>query len=83
MDARFMVDMETYKYMHPQAAEKAIDPHAKIMRTIDPRETGQDDPSSSDDFIICLPTTIIAFNMHKKEWGAKQKICNLQTRVCR
>ncbi|KAL4724762.1 hypothetical protein ACLX1H_008208 [Fusarium chlamydosporum] len=68
MDSRFMVDMETYKYMHPQAAEKTIDPHAKIIRTIDPYETGQDDPSLSDDFVICLPTTIIAFNMHKKEW---------------
>ncbi|KAF4339550.1 AAA family ATPase [Fusarium beomiforme] len=68
MDSRFMIDMETYKYMHPKAAAEAVIPDVEVTDTIGPHNWDRVKLSSSDDFIMCLPTTIIGFNMHKKEW---------------
>jgi hypothetical protein len=29
----------------------------------------EDNPDLADDFFMCLPTSMIGFNMDKKEWG--------------
>nr|RBQ93972.1 hypothetical protein FVER53263_20726 [Fusarium verticillioides] len=68
MDSRFMIDMETYKYMHPKASGKEIDRHKTVIRTIDPQQMHHTELSGRDDFLMCLPTTIVGFNMNKKEW---------------
>ncbi|PNP85354.1 hypothetical protein FNYG_01183 [Fusarium nygamai] len=70
MDSRFMIDMETYKYMHLKASGKEIDRHMTVIRTIDPQQMHHAELSARNDFIMCLPTTIVGFNMNKKEWGA-------------
>ncbi|KAF5638790.1 AAA family ATPase [Fusarium tjaetaba] len=68
MDTRFMIDMETYKYMHPKASGKEIERHMAVIRTIDPQQIHHAELSARDDFLMCLPTTIVGFNMNKKEW---------------
>lgn len=65
-----MIDMETYKYMHPKAAGKESEFNLKVIDTIDPHKTDHVELSPRNRFFMCLPTTIIGFNMHKKEWGA-------------
>ncbi|KAJ4044544.1 hypothetical protein NW761_008545 [Fusarium oxysporum] len=67
-DSRFMIDMETYKYMHPKAAGKEKEFNPKVIDTIDPHNADHVELSSRNNFFMCLPTTIIGFNMHKKEW---------------
>ncbi|KAF9876751.1 hypothetical protein CkaCkLH20_05597 [Colletotrichum karsti] len=66
VDARFMVDYETYRKMHPNEDEDEYD-------TTDVSDLGhelmnQDHPPLEDDFFMCLPTTMVGFNMQKKEW---------------
>ncbi|KAF4954332.1 hypothetical protein FGADI_5355 [Fusarium gaditjirri] len=68
LDSRFMIDMETYKYMHPEAAETKSTSIPKVIDTIDPLKGDHVELSPRNDFFMCLPTTIIGFNMHKKEW---------------
>ncbi|KAH7151005.1 hypothetical protein DER46DRAFT_628894 [Fusarium sp. MPI-SDFR-AT-0072] len=68
LDSRFMIDMETYKYMHPEATGKESKFNPKVIDTIDPHKTDHVELSLRNHFFMCLPTTIIGFNMHKKEW---------------
>ncbi|KAF4453922.1 hypothetical protein F53441_3447 [Fusarium austroafricanum] len=68
LDSRFMIDMETYKYMHPQEANKSAISEEGILDTINPEVMDQDEPLLDDSFFKCLPTNIVGYNMHKKEW---------------
>jgi hypothetical protein len=57
-----MIDMETYKRMHPsQISDFRADLEKETME--------QDDPPLGDRFYMCLPVHIIGFNMQNKEWG--------------
>lgn len=61
-----MVDTAIFKQMHPQhKGDKA----AICKDDLGPEIMSQDEPSLSDSFFMCLPTTLSGFNMQKKEWG--------------
>ncbi|GAP89771.1 putative TOB3 [Rosellinia necatrix] len=64
-DLRFMVDTATFKQMHPPNEEENVLPnHDDLGSEI----MSQDEPDLSDNFFMCLPTTLSGFNMQKKEW---------------
>ncbi|KAI8295937.1 AAA family ATPase [Colletotrichum sp. SAR 10_98] len=63
-DARFMVDHETYCKMHPGEG----DDDGSESGDLEPDIMNQDFPELEDEFFMCLPTTMIGFNMQKKEW---------------
>ncbi|KAK7701513.1 hypothetical protein SLS64_010258 [Diaporthe eres] len=63
-DSRFMIDTKTLQQMHPieHKATNCDDLGAEVLSKVD--------PPLEDEFILCLPPTIIGFNMQKKEWDA-------------
>ncbi|KXH32881.1 ATPase [Colletotrichum simmondsii] len=66
-DSRFMVDMWVYRQMHPTQNEHANARQHGPYGDITP-EHQQHPPESGDAFFMCLPTTLLGFNMQKKEW---------------
>lgn len=58
-----MIDIETLQQMHPKEhrASNRDDLGTEVL--------AKEDPPMGDDFVLCLPPTIIGFNMQKKEWG--------------
>lgn len=64
-ESRFMIDMVTYKQMHPEARRS----EENSSRMLEPLIMFQDDPDLGDDFFMCLPSTIRGFNMRTKHWG--------------
>lgn len=62
-DARYMIDYNTYKDMHPS-------PPAQVAPRDDlgPEATGPNAPLPDSDFLLCLPCTIPGYHMLKKEW---------------
>jgi hypothetical protein len=72
-DPRFMVDITTYKQMHPPDPSKA--PVIPNMNDLGPGVMDSDIPPTQDEFILCLPTTIPGFNMQKKEWANLDVSC--------
>ncbi|CAH0032599.1 unnamed protein product [Clonostachys rhizophaga] len=59
--SRYMIDMETYKRLHPSQASDLRDDLGK-------ENMEQDEPPLGDQFYLCLPVHIIGFNMQNKEW---------------
>ncbi|KAH8678493.1 P-loop containing nucleoside triphosphate hydrolase protein [Xylariales sp. PMI_506] len=68
-DSRFMIDMITYKQMHPNPPE-AKRP-AGNRDDLGPALMGMEDPPLGADFYMCLPITILGFNMQRKEWDVE------------
>lgn len=66
-DPRFMIDIATYKQMHPPDPKKA--PPVTSQDDLSADITSQENPPPADNFLLCLPKTIPGFNMNKKEWG--------------
>ncbi|KAI1132884.1 ATPase [Nemania abortiva] len=64
-DPRFMVDTATFKEMHPPSEGTR---HTPNRDDLGPEIMLQDEPDLSDNFFMCLPTTLSGFNMQKKEW---------------
>lgn len=62
--SRYMIDMETYKRLHPSQASDLRDDLGK-------ENMEQDEPPLGDKFYLCLPVHIVGFNMQNKEWGRK------------
>ncbi|CCF36483.1 ATPase [Colletotrichum higginsianum] len=69
--SRFMVDLETYKKMHPtpqppqpqQAPRKSSN-----QKEIPPLDLMSDIPPADDTFLMCLPSTMKGFDMDSKTW---------------
>lgn len=62
-----MIDIQTLQQMHPKE-------HRQTNRDdLGPDVLSQLNPPMGDEFILCLPPTIIGFNMQKKEWGMAHK----------
>ncbi|KAI7776596.1 hypothetical protein LA080_004746 [Diaporthe eres] len=61
-DSRFMIDTKTLQQMHPNEhkATNCDDLGTEVLSKVD--------PPLEDEFILCLPPTIVGFNMQKKEW---------------
>ncbi|CAH0045470.1 unnamed protein product [Clonostachys solani] len=59
--SRYMIDMETYKRLHPSQASDLRDDLGK-------ENMEQDEPPLGDKFYLCLPVHIVGFNMQNKEW---------------
>ncbi|KAK0624599.1 hypothetical protein B0T17DRAFT_530561 [Bombardia bombarda] len=64
-DARFMVDIATYKQMHPDTPNTEQQHNSDALGT---EIMNQEEPDLGDEFYMCLPTSIYGFNMQKKEW---------------
>lgn len=58
-----MIDMKTLQKMHPKE-HKATNRDELGIEVL-----AKQDPPLADEFILCLPPTIIGFNMEKREWG--------------
>ncbi|KAF5628953.1 aaa family atpase [Fusarium sp. NRRL 52700] len=67
LDSRFMIDMGTYKQLHPHQA-KGTDVPDDVVETLTSDVLEQDEPSLDGKFFKCLPATLPGFNMHKKQW---------------
>ncbi|KAE9374916.1 P-loop containing nucleoside triphosphate hydrolase protein [Stipitochalara longipes BDJ] len=65
-DPRFMIDIATYKQMHPSDEDKA--PHVHNNDELGIEIMLKDIAPQEDEFLLCLPKTIPGFNMNKKEW---------------
>lgn len=62
-----MIDIATYKQMHPNALKSENrDELGKELMSHDEPPMGE---SFGDKFLLCLPSTIPGYNMQKKEWG--------------
>ncbi|KAI0468851.1 ATPase [Xylaria cf. heliscus] len=64
-NSRFMVDTTTFKQLRPPRREVG---HVPNKDELGPEIMSQDDPSLSDKFFMCLPTTLAGYNMQKKIW---------------
>jgi hypothetical protein len=70
-----MIDIETYKEMH--VVESSSEPQNRHISEavvngqddIGPNIMSKDEPPSDDKFLLCLPNTIVAFNMNAKKWS--------------
>ncbi|EPE33628.1 P-loop containing nucleoside triphosphate hydrolase [Glarea lozoyensis ATCC 20868] len=60
LDGRFMVDIATYKRMHPGNS-------MNISQFEDNSIVSQDEPPGGD-FLSLLPPTVLGFNMQEKKW---------------
>ncbi|RDL37540.1 Uncharacterized protein BP5553_04973 [Venustampulla echinocandica] len=71
-DPRFMVDIATYKLMHPSDQVAGDFPNDIPKRAnkddLGAKAMSRDEPPARDDFLLCLPKSIPGFNMNKKEW---------------
>jgi hypothetical protein len=68
-DARFMVDMQTYKKMHSEVSVKGRkgDDSRHTRDDLGPDAMAQDEPPSKQ-FPLLLPPNIYGFNMQDKKW---------------
>jgi SpoVK/Ycf46/Vps4 family AAA+-type ATPase len=66
-----MVDVKTYKEMHPP---DALDAHNKDDLGPLAMAKGKKAPYG-DNFLLCLPSTILGFRMYKKEWVTLRVSC--------
>lgn len=69
-----MVDMETYKKMHPNSqswSDQEQEPGKIPSHWIDYPVVDMTDesPPPGDYFIMCLPPKMRGFDMNKKEWS--------------
>ncbi|KAI9748737.1 MAG: hypothetical protein M4579_007137 [Chaenotheca gracillima] len=62
-DTRYMIDINTYKEMHPPPGSKAPN-----RDDLGPEAMIPNNPPRGDDFILCLPSTIPGYHMQKKDW---------------
>lgn len=70
-DARYMIDINTYKVMYPPPQTQTPN-----RDDLGPEATGPDAPPPQEDgFILCLPSTIPGYHMHKKEWATLYVSC--------
>ncbi|KAK2757815.1 ATPase [Colletotrichum kahawae] len=67
--SRFMVDFDTYMTMHPEAVSEEVEEFLNIQQpqhvSINMAAEATD---LADDFIMCLPSKAMGFDMSKKEW---------------
>lgn len=65
-----MVDFETYMKMHPEAVAEEVEEFRRLQQ---PQHTFTDLSAKAtelaDDFIMCLPSKTMGFDMSKKEWS--------------
>lgn len=76
-----MIDIATYKLMHPAdrvGGEFPKDLPRRVNRDdLGPEVMSQDEPPADDNFLLCLPKTIPGFNMTKKEWSKTSLLLKL------
>lgn len=58
-----MIDVKILQQMHPKEHK------ATNQDDLGTEHLSQVNPPLGDEFIMCLPPTIIGFNMQKKEWS--------------
>jgi hypothetical protein len=64
-----MVDLETYKKLHPDSDTLTKRPPSSGSNSLDNSYMSEESPELGDDFFICLPTSIFGFNMDNRTWG--------------
>lgn len=64
-----MIDLSTFKQMHPQESKKESRSTREREIELTPKEMAQKDPPQGDSFVLCLPKVIPGFDMNKKEWS--------------
>lgn len=62
-----MVDMTTYKKMHPTSFES----QRSLPDDLGPTVMNQSEPPSGE-FLMLLPATVFGFNMVEKKWGTSE-----------
>lgn len=67
-----MIDIATYKQMHPPDEDKA--PQVYNNDELGLEIMSNDIAPQEDEFLLCLPETIPGFNMNKKEWSESLEI---------
>jgi hypothetical protein len=70
MDARYMIDTNTYKMLHPGAFQNYQPPGAEL----DLASTALDEPPQGP-FVFLLPTEIKGYNLRTKKWGKSNHDC--------
>lgn len=68
-----MVDMTTYKKLHPQDHHKG----APYRNDLGPDKMSQDNPQLKDVFYMNLPLEIVGFNMQTKEWSESVQVIGI------
>ncbi|KAG8670924.1 hypothetical protein FPOAC1_004159 [Fusarium poae] len=63
-----MVDLETYKKLHPDSDTLTKRPPSSGSNSLDNSYMSEESPELGDDFFICLPTSIFGFNMDNRTW---------------
>jgi len=63
-----MIDISTFKQMHPSKDSKQDSRFASELE-LTPEEMSQERLPRDDSFVLCLPKTIPGFDMNKKEWS--------------
>lgn len=66
-----MVGMETYKRMHPETNKPSTTSDQDVLEDL---VMEQDCPDLGDSFYMCLPATIVGYNMQRKAWGTFEEI---------
>lgn len=64
-----MVDIVTHKKLHRDGNSSSQRAPFPVPDVLDAKYMSEDNPDLTDDFFMCLPTSIFGFNMDKKEWG--------------
>jgi hypothetical protein len=64
-----MVDIATHKKLHRDGNGRSQRVPFPGPNVLDVKYMSEDNPDLADDFFMCLPTSMIGFNMDKKEWG--------------
>ncbi|KAL9117302.1 MAG: hypothetical protein Q9187_006162, partial [Circinaria calcarea] len=63
IDVRYMVDIATYRKMHPKAAVF----HRRLRDELGPEKMAQDEPPGGE-FLLLLPAHVYGFKMQEKKW---------------
>ncbi|KAI0490225.1 AAA family ATPase [Xylaria cf. heliscus] len=63
MADRYMVDMETYKKLHPKSAASKME----LLSSLSDEEMKSDEPPSGD-CLLLFPPQIVGFNLLRKSW---------------
>jgi hypothetical protein len=58
-----MIDLNTYKQMHPEAVEQHDIDHSGLENATVPPE---------DNFLLLLPSTVPGYGFHNKKWSEFQ-----------
>lgn len=64
IDERYMVDIETYKRLHPSSKVSK----ASLRADLDPKELASDEPPQGSPLLL-FPPTIVGYNMLRKNWS--------------